>query len=300
MSIIQLPSYPMVNAGNYYVNGLGLVYIGTTSFYIQAGAARDSANINDISLPGIVSTSTGFNTINGCTVSTAATGLNGLDTGTIAASTLYAVYVIGSSTWGSVTPNSSAGSSASGNASNFVYYPAGGIISTSFTNPVLPYGYDMYRRIGCVLTDSSSHILNFLQENNGTTETVYNSGNIMIGGGNTSKRPMYYAALISVLTNGQATTWTAIDVTASVPKVCTSSIIFSAALTADAGATRTATFSSASGVAPVIFSSPASTIISTVVSVPNGALTSTTGIGYLVSNGSASLAASVLGYVDNL
>lgn len=78
-------------------------------------------------------------------------GLNGLDTGTIAASTDYAVYVIGDTTLANST---------------------GLIASTNFASlPVMPTttngtGYNIIRRIGVLKTDGSAHILPFTQISN--------------------------------------------------------------------------------------------------------------------------------------
>jgi hypothetical protein len=67
-------------------------------------------------------------------------GAGGLDTGTVAASTWYAIFVI---------------SGASGSAALF---------STSATSPTLPSGYTYLARVGWCRTDASSHILWFLQQ----------------------------------------------------------------------------------------------------------------------------------------
>src|SRR5208283_4100787 len=85
MSTSGVIGYPQVNAGLLYVNGLDVSWVSTTALSVAAGAARDSSNVNDIVSPTAVSISSAIN------------GAGGLDTGTIAASTFYAVYIIGSS-----------------------------------------------------------------------------------------------------------------------------------------------------------------------------------------------------------
>src|SRR6202041_296319 len=68
----------------------------------------------------------------------AANGLNGLDTGTLAASKVYAVYVV---------------------ADPFLQNPTGAMISLSLTAPLLPYNYAAFALIGYVATDASAHFL---------------------------------------------------------------------------------------------------------------------------------------------
>lgn len=117
---------PIVNAPNLYAQGLELAVASDTTMSMAAGQARDSSNSNDIVLAsGVV--------ING-----AANGINGLDTGVLVLSALYAVYVVGDS---------------SGNN------PSGAVLSASASGPLMPVGYDMYRLIGYARTDASVHFL---------------------------------------------------------------------------------------------------------------------------------------------
>ena len=118
-----MPNTPIVNAGLKYANGLQLAWASDETITIAAGAARDSSNTNDIVLDASV------------TVSNIVSGANGLDTGSVAANTMYAVYLIGDSTG---------------------YESTAGLLSTDASSPNLPGGYDMYRRIGWVLTDATS------------------------------------------------------------------------------------------------------------------------------------------------
>jgi hypothetical protein len=73
--------------------------------------------------------------------STATTGANGLDTGTVAASTWYYWYAI-------YNANSAT---------------AAGLLSLSSTAPALPSGYTYSARLGAVRTDGSSNLLRTLQ-----------------------------------------------------------------------------------------------------------------------------------------
>ena len=69
----------------------------------------------------------------------------GMDTGSVSASTLYAVWVIKRSDTGVVDA----------------------LFSTSFSSPTMPTNYDYKRLVGWVLTDGSSNILGFRQHGDG-------------------------------------------------------------------------------------------------------------------------------------
>ena len=66
------------------------------------------------------------------------------------------------------------------------------LVSLSFTAPQLPGNYDMFRRIGAVLCDSSGNFLQFVQG----------------GSVNDSNRPMWYdTALATSVTSGSSDTY---------------------------------------------------------------------------------------------
>jgi hypothetical protein len=134
------PNIPMVNLGYKNIQGgrLSSVLVAVRTLTIAAGQFRDSTDTNDIVLPALV-------TVNG-----AVNGANGLDTGVLVLNTFYAVYVIASSIFGGSTQSDS-------------YLPPAGLISTNATTPLLPAGYDMFRRIGFVLTDGAVNFLPFRQ-----------------------------------------------------------------------------------------------------------------------------------------
>ena len=117
---------PIVNAPYLNVQELKLAVASNTTLTMDAGQARDSTNTNDIIMTA------------GVTLNAATNGINGLDTGVLVLSTLYAVYVVGDSTQTS-TP--------------------GAVLSANLSAPLLPVGYDMYRLIGYARTDASVHFL---------------------------------------------------------------------------------------------------------------------------------------------
>jgi hypothetical protein len=153
-----------------YINGFELSNDGDTPdeiVDIAAGECRDSTNVYVIASEDVLSPD--------ITVS----GLNGLDTGSVAASTLYAVYVVGDAVTG---------------------LPTGAMFSTNMTTPLLPYGYNVFRKIGYVRTDGSSDFL-----------LGYWSGN------NNSRLFMYDAPIATAVTAGAATTDTAVSLATFVP-----------------------------------------------------------------------------------
>lgn len=120
---------PVVNAGEKYINGLGLVYASDTTFVVSDGQARDSTNTNDISLASTV------------TVNAEVNGINGLDIGAFTFEVIYAIYVVGDSTNFSET---------------------GVVMSLDLDAPTIPAGYDMFRKIGHLTTGKDGGLPLFL------------------------------------------------------------------------------------------------------------------------------------------
>lgn len=157
-----------------YINELKISNNATTPntlVDVSAGQCRDSNDVMDITLAS------------GITINAAANGaVNRLDVGTFAASTVYAVYVIGDS-HNKLAP--------------------GGLLSlASSAAPTIPFGYDSYRRIGYAISDASTHFL-----------LAYIAGN------NNARVLAYDAPQATAVTAGAATTYTAVTLTALVPAV---------------------------------------------------------------------------------
>jgi len=199
--------FPMVNAGSLYMNGLGIAPGATTlKVALQAGACRDSTNQEDIVLGSAVSINFGV------------VGANGIDTGAIGASTMYHVYVIGSSLSADPETNVSTQVSTIGGTSlngiiltqTTVATPSAtvtnnvqpaGLISLSATAPLLPTGYDMFRRVGSVLSTAGSVVAPFWQANSG----------------NSTNRKMWYDTPVVALAATAGAAFAALSLVASVP-----------------------------------------------------------------------------------
>lgn len=124
-------STPVVNAGQYYINGLELSSLTATTMFVAKGQCRDSTNVNDIFLPADI------------TINAAIQGAAGIDQGALVATTFYAVYAVGDSFGNNV-----------GTA----------VISANLAAPLMPEGYNMFFRIGYIKTDGAAHILAFRQD----------------------------------------------------------------------------------------------------------------------------------------
>lgn len=161
--------YPNINGLELMIAGLG----SPTLVRLDPGTAR--ANL--------AYTSTGTNvldiTLNSPTILNGAiNGINGLDTGTLAANKIYSVHLIGDWT-GKNSP--------------------AGLLSLSVNTPYLPSGYNCFRRVGQVVTDGSIHFRKFQQA------------------GRWNERIYVFDEAIHVVTNSHAVVPTALDLSEYMP-----------------------------------------------------------------------------------
>ncbi|MBI1374570.1 MAG: hypothetical protein GC159_17775 [Phycisphaera sp.] len=155
-----------------YINRLLLGYVSASTAEISAGNCRDSANGFDITLASAA------------TVDITISGAGGLDTGSEAPNTWYAVFVIADST------NTN---------------PPVGLLSTNATSPTMPAGYDVFRRVGWIRNNSSSDFYKWYQTG---------SGELRIMRWNES---MVSPPTLQVLSGGAAQTLTDVNVSQFVP-----------------------------------------------------------------------------------
>jgi hypothetical protein len=200
MAIPQIQNDTVYALPHLYVQGLQLSAATPTAATVIAvapGAARDSSNNIDM----VVGLFDYFNIDHpalqflnyqaGLFINSVVNGVNGLDTGAIAASTQYAVYLIGDSR---------------------NYLPTAAVLSlTSNIAPTLPQGYDSYRLIGFWATDASKHFVyaTVKPQNIGGLLTYFNSPGV------------------SVLSGGTSATFAAVDLTtnAAVPVTTLQNVI---------------------------------------------------------------------------
>lgn len=180
---------PIVNLGMLYVNGLEITNNGTSPdeiINIAAGQCRDSTNVFDMVLSSSVA------------VSNLLSGVGGLDTGTVAASKVYAVYLISDPISGIATA---------------------GILSLSQSQPLMPFGYSAFRKIGYAVTDATSDFLL-----------------MKISGNNNYRWLNYDVPAATAVTAGNSATYAAVTLTALVPAVASCPVMIESNWTANAAA----------------------------------------------------------------
>lgn len=242
---------PIVNAGYLSVQNLQIARTGNAAATVAAGQARDSSNVNDIVLASAA------------TLNAASVGANGLDTGSLAASTVYALYVIGDSSQNN---------------------DAAVILSLSQSAPALPYGYDMYRKIGFLTTDASSHFL---------AGYWYGNSNMRMFA--------YDAPQATAITAGNATSYTGVALTALVPAQDNLPVMMQSVLTpASAGNAVFLQPYGATGDAVVNKGQVTAVVLENIDMVMAKLNSSAPSIKYKVSNGSDAVALNVAGYTYSI
>lgn len=164
-------AFPYSSFIPFYFNGLGISNNGTTpntKLNVAAGSCLDSTGTFQLTLSSAA------------TIDATTNGLNGLDTGSLAASTVYKVFLI---------------------ADPVTQQASGAMISTSST-PLMPFGYSAYALIGYITTDSSSHFLLGYWSDNDSARRVFT-----------------YDAPIIALNAGSQTSYTGVALTSFVPPV---------------------------------------------------------------------------------
>ncbi len=181
----QIQNDPVYSLPHLYVSGLNISVASNTVIAIAPGQARDNSNNIDMevgfpNLQGITNPATlNLNFMPPLYVNSAVNGVNGLDQGTLAASSNYLIWLIGDSRG---------------------YNNVAGIMSLySAPFPLMPKGYDSMVLIGFVSTNGSTHF---------TSTSVLNYKNA---------RAFYLQPEVSVLSAGDATTFTGVDLSSAIP-----------------------------------------------------------------------------------
>lgn len=170
---------PIYNLAISYKQGGAITVATTTTLSVASVLCRDSSDSLDINVGDY------FGDQDATTINAANNGLNGLDTGSLQASKVYAVYAI---------------------ADQAGYNVSGFILSLNASLPLMPDGtfpsnYSSYRRIGWAVTDGSSHFLTLKQSGVGSVVEYT------------------YDAPAKVLNAGTSGTQAAVDLSAVVPAI---------------------------------------------------------------------------------
>lgn len=167
----QTPSaIPFLNTKYMSIYSLPVINNATTpntKIDVGTGVCRDSTDTYDMINAASV------------TINAAANGLNGLDTGTFAASKLYYVHLVSDPVSANTT---------------------GAMISLSATAPLMPFGYSAFRVIGFMVSDGSTHFL-----------LCYNSGD------QNARRFTFDAPKATSVTAGTSATYAAINLSTYIP-----------------------------------------------------------------------------------
>lgn len=251
------PNIPLFFPGDLYVNGLQIEYLSSKTITLKPGSARNTTNVNDITLDAEV-------VIDGRRV-----GANGCDIDVFPAMVtgIYAVFVIGDSTLFQPT------------AGLFVAQQSNAL--TSDPIPSLPFGYDMYRRVGWVTLT------------NGNIEIFYQYGT-------DQTRTIYYDEPLEVLSAGAATSYNTVNLDNVVPdRAC--EVNFQLDFTPNSAA-NVAEFTIGAGLGISMFEYgcgvAARQKVSTWMPVTTGE--NNAAISYKVTSGSDALTMDVIGYKDYL
>lgn len=129
------------NYPNNWVYGLNVTWLTATTLRVEVGSCKDSTNAYDI------------NSITTISINTASSGANGLDTGSMANDTWYAVYIIADS---SLSNDEEA------------------LISLDDALPTLPGTHDLFRRIGWVKTEFAATSLHAFWQRGISMKKEYN------------------------------------------------------------------------------------------------------------------------------
>ncbi len=206
MTTPQIQNDPIYNLGLLYVNGLLVSNDATTpntKLNISLGSARDSNNIIDITLGADNANIEGIAEDAPLVLDALTVGANGLDSGALVASALYAIYIIGDSRYYNPT------------ACLATFISTSSAVSTGV--PLMPFGYDSMRLIGYARTDGSSHFL-----------PMY------ISGTSNNRLFFYDAPQISPISAGASTSYAADNLSSLVPNINNIPVILNSAYTPSA------------------------------------------------------------------
>lgn len=280
----QIQSDPIYSLPFLYISGLNISVASTTVLALAPGQARDSNDNIDmpvsfptyegdpfgsnlVSQQGIVPPILFQNYQQPLFINSAVNGANGLDQGSLIATMDYAVYLIGDSSQRN---------------------PVAGLISlTSNSAPLLPLGYDSFRLLGFVQTDGSAHFV-------ASSTNPINMRNA---------RAYYLQPATSVLSGGNATSFTAIDLSGPIPTTTARDVIayllvqFTPAAAGDTVQFRPTNEGTPQTANLVTITGQVANVAQTqYIQVICGVASSKPEIDYAVSSGSDSVNVSVAGY----
>jgi len=253
---------PIYNLPILYKQGGRVSVASNTTLSITAGLFRSSIDNFDINVGDY------FGTASSTTLNSANVGvLNGLDTGTLAASKVYAVWAI---------------------ADQAGYNASGYLLSLSTTAPVMPQsafpsGYNVMRRIGWAVTDASTHFTTLVVS--GIGNTVYYT----------------YDVPVKVLNAGTSSTQAAVDLSTVVPAVAGIPVNLNCDFVSDAASKKATLCPSGGTIASsrfILNAQVASVHVIQNYEIPAVLVSSLPKVDYIISAATSTLDLYVAGFVD--
>jgi len=159
---------PIVGIPFPQIENLQLEWVSVSTLGLKAGRCWDETATFGLIIPDDI------------TIDASKNGANGLDSGSLANTTTYYIYVIGQQTG---------------------YSAPAALLSASLADPVMPYGYDLKKRVGVWRTNGSAEFLKIHQS------------------GDYSERYYHYDAVLNLKTAGNDTAFTPIDVSVAYPAI---------------------------------------------------------------------------------
>jgi hypothetical protein len=256
---MSVSNKPIVNLASMPIFGLEVSRASATTLEIATGTCRDSSNKLDMTVGTAYPNLQSKTVAAPLTLNAAVNGANGLDTGSLAASKVYAVYVIADSTG---------------------YQNVAGLISLSLTAPTMPENYNAMRLVGYALTDGSSNFLLMYQ----------------VGSGN-EREVLMDVKIATAITAGASTTYAAATLTTMVPAIANVFAHIDCAFTpASAGNLLSLQKFGGTGAQFEQKGQVNAVVIETDCYIPVGLDTATPKINYKVGNGSDAVAINVRGF----
>lgn len=239
----------------YYVNGLRLSNDATTPLEIinvSAGTILDSSATFQLSSTSVLK------------ASLLVSGLGGIDTSSVAASSVYAVYLVADP----VTLQ----------ASQIMF-------SLSLTGPLMPFGYSAYALLGFVATDASSHILAGYWSDNDAARRLF----------------IFDAPQATAVTAGAATSYTGVALTKWVPAIANIYSLINVSFV-PAAASRVLSLQGglSTGNQIVLTGQVAAVVVTAQVGVLSQLVSSVPTVNYKVSNADSNVAVNIAGYYFDL
>lgn len=255
---------PIVNLPSLYINDIKITNHATTPntlLNVGSGICRDQSNTYDLNIGNAGNIHPALPADATTVINSAVRGINGIDTGTVAANRVYYVYVISDPVSANTT---------------------GAMISLAAPSvgPLMPFGYSAYRHVGFAVTDLASSFL-----------LAYISGN------SNDRTFMFDAPQATAVTAGNATSYTDVVLTTLSPAIENTPVWIASALTPSA-ASQTLKMQpvNATGDAITITGQVAAVIVTSNSLLMSKLETGAPKIAYKVSNAGAAAALNVAGF----